>query len=158
MKLLVKLITGIYREVEINPGATVSQLKKEIEQLTDVPATSQKLAITKDGRNLILENGKRLDDYSDLSDGDTVAVLVTEEQVFLKNHKGENHRYSFNPSESVADFSGRVSRQEGVPQEQQRLIYDGRALNESKRMADYSIRGNSTVHQTLRLRGGSYQE
>nr|ACM09453.1 Ubiquitin-like protein 1 [Salmo salar] len=74
-------------------------------------------------------------------------LLITEPthiQVFLKNDKGQ----------TVTQFKAKVQNKEGVPANQQRLIHEGKQLDDDKKLEDYGVRNLSTIHLTLRLRGG----
>uniref|UniRef100_A0A8C0JMM4 Ubiquitin-like protein NEDD8 n=1 Tax=Canis lupus dingo TaxID=286419 RepID=A0A8C0JMM4_CANLU len=48
----------------------------------------------------------------------------------------------------------RVEEKEGIPPQQQRLIYSGKQMNDEKTAADYKILGGSVLHLVLALRGG----
>ncbi len=51
-----------------------------------------------------------------------------------------------------------VEKKDGIPVDQQRLVFSGKQLDNDRTMADYSIRACSTCHLILRLRGGMMTE
>ncbi len=59
---------------------------------------------------------------------------------------------------TVAQFKVRVYYHEGIPEDQQRIIYEGRQLEDNKLLSEYNITNESSLHLVLRLRGGMYRE
>ena len=57
------------------------------------------------------------------------------------------------PSWPVEFLKVRVYLKEGIPPDQQRLIFGGKQLEDSCPLADYKIQETSTMHLVLRLRG-----
>ena len=57
------------------------------------------------------------------------------------------------PKDTVQKIKERVEEKEGIPPAQQRLIFGGRAMNDSKTAADYNIDAGNTIHLVLSLRG-----
>uniref|UniRef100_A0AAY4B205 Ubiquitin-like protein NEDD8 n=1 Tax=Denticeps clupeoides TaxID=299321 RepID=A0AAY4B205_9TELE len=57
---------------------------------------------------------------------------------------------------SFQSIKERVEEKEGIPPQQQRLIYSGKQMNDEKTAADYKIQGGSVLHLVLALRGGRH--
>ncbi|KAK1156470.1 polyubiquitin-like isoform X1 [Acipenser oxyrinchus oxyrinchus] len=156
MQITVTTLTGTCYPMEMDPSATVAQLKQQIERRVSVPAFRQKLAMQKNGRKELEDEGRRLTECG-LEHGDTVLVLVTEPesmQVFLRNDKGKTHTYEIFPGETVTEFRQKVYRVEKVPPEQQVLLYESKPLQDGRKLEDYNISPNTTITLNLRLRGG----
>jgi hypothetical protein len=58
------------------------------------------------------------------------------------------------PTETVAEVMGKIREREGIPLDQQRLIYAGKQLDKGLALADYNVRDGATLHLVLRMRGG----
>jgi len=77
-------------------------------------------------------------------------------KVFVKILGGKTLTYYLEPSDQSILLKTLIRSTEGIPQDQQRLIFAGRDLVDGVRLSDYNIQSESTVHMLLRLRGGMY--
>ena len=75
-------------------------------------------------------------------------------QVFVKTLSGKSISVEVQPDESVESLKAKIQAKEGIPPDQQRIIFGGKQLDSLKSISDYDIDEDSTLHLVLRLRGG----
>lgn len=56
--------------------------------------------------------------------------------------------------DSIEDVKARIAEKEGIPPEQQRLIFGGKQLDGKNKVEDMGLEDGDTLHLVLRLRGG----
>lgn len=157
MELTIKILSGQTETVQVNPSATISELKQKIAQLFNARASRLRLSVT-NGQIMQLDNDqKTVSDYG-LSSGSTVMLLILMTpvplQVFVKNERGQTKTYDITDDETVDQLMAKIYQKERTPVDQQRLIYNGRQLDCGRKLEYYDIVSGSTIHMTLRLRGG----
>ena len=152
MQIFIKTINGNTIAVYVKASDKIERVKEQIEFKEGISSSEQRIVFA--GKDL--DSGRTLNDYN-VKRGSTHHLVLRlsggggESQLFIKTMTGEMITLEYELTDTISQVKTAIQEKEGIPVDEQQLLFNGYYLEDGRTLYDYNIHSSSMFHLVLKL-------